>query len=158
MTFRHYARIVNLKAGSLAAAACRVGAIGGGGKPIACNLLTSFGFHLGIALQIENDIRSLKSLAAGKGDWREGKRTFPILFALRYNENPRGQRFAHLFESQRDRVAAQEEMIGLLEELGAFRFARRIQQAEVETARRRLVRLKKHTVDTSGLERLIFHP
>jgi geranylgeranyl pyrophosphate synthase len=155
MTLIGYHRIMNLKAGSLVAGACLAGCLVGGGDRMVCSLLTSFGLHLGISLQTANDIRSLRHLVGRKGDWRLGKRTLPVLFALRYPNDPRCRRFADLFQRQRNCVAGQEEMVRLLEEIGAFAFAEEVGKAELDLAGRRIHRLKRRGVDTSELERVV---
>ncbi|HEY8345929.1 MAG TPA: polyprenyl synthetase family protein [Symbiobacteriaceae bacterium] len=141
LTFSRYYRIVDLKSGSLVAALCAAGAVLGGAGSSTAAALASFGRHLGIALQVANDSRSLLLREQGKSDWRQGRRTFPILYAYRHAADPRCQRFCHLFETCRTDPDAQAEMIRLLTEVGGFLFADRIKQMELDTARRRLARL-----------------
>jgi len=66
---------------------CRIGAIIGGADPHQINPFNSFGYHLGIAFQIQDDILNLRGeqVLYGKeraGDLWEGKRTVMLIHLL----------------------------------------------------------------------------
>jgi len=142
MTFHSYHRIMNLKSGSLVAAVCAGGAALAGGSRYMTAVLGSCGLHLGIALQIENDTRSLLIPEQEKSDWRLGKRTLPILYAFYHEADPRCQRFCKLFLFHRTDPDVQAEMVKLLAEVGGFAFAAKVAEMERTMALTRLNRLK----------------
>ncbi len=83
----YLARIAE-KSASLARCACRSGAVVGAASPSgvesAIEPLSEFGFDVGMALQITNDLVGISPDGADRGDLRTGKRTLPIVYALRY--------------------------------------------------------------------------
>ncbi len=87
MTFADYEKIVHAKTAALFAAACEIGpAISSGGRD-AHELMRMFGTNLGIAFQIADDVLDYSANQAKLGkrigdDFREGKITAPVLFAL----------------------------------------------------------------------------
>ncbi|MDD9971326.1 MAG: polyprenyl synthetase family protein [Myxococcales bacterium] len=67
---------------------CRLGALIGSGGSVKLDSIVPFGFYLGVAFQIRDDIDNLAPGAAGYGkdvggDIVEGKRTIPMLHLLR---------------------------------------------------------------------------
>lgn len=155
LTMSQYMRIARLKAGSLVAGACGAGAALGGGDRRARLLAFNLGLHLGTSLQIRNDTRSLKDQGHVKGDWRQRKRTLPILFALRFDQDPRCREFQRLFASAAGDRSVQAGLTALLEQAGAFAFAGAVADEEMRVARERLQQLGRRGFDTSSLERVI---
>ncbi|GEM_PF-2438934 len=153
MTLPRYYRVINLKAGSLVAAACATGALGTDADGEAVKLIASFGLHLGISLQIANDSRSLLQHDHAKNDWGARKRTIPLLFALRKLPPPSAQRLSDLMGM--GYPGAREEALAMVEVVGGFAFADSVRRAEMELAGRRLQALHRHGVDTSLLQEVI---
>lgn len=75
------------KTASLIAAACRMGAVAGGANEKQCQAAESYGYDIGLAFQIRDDILDELSTAEELGkpigsDRREGKTTFMSLYGL----------------------------------------------------------------------------
>ena len=76
-----------MKTGALLTAACRMGAVAGGGDSTQLAALDAFGRHLGLAFQIVDDILDQTSTPeelgkATKKDAAKGKVTYPMLLGL----------------------------------------------------------------------------
>lgn len=83
-----YLKIIRGKTAVLMAACCQVGAVLGGVSENYCEALKRYGYDLGTAFQLADDVLDYESEEEkfGKhkgGDLREGKLTFPLLVALR---------------------------------------------------------------------------
>lgn len=83
----HYYRVIELKTAELFALACRMGAKVGGKSEATINALKDFGFHMGCAYQIFDDVVDLfvSESKAGKTlgtDLEKGKFTLPLLILL----------------------------------------------------------------------------
>lgn len=92
------------KSASLARWACRSGAVLGSQSPPPSQspsqtlslsqpssdveALSEFGYNVGMALQISNDLVGTLSESNGRADLRRGKRTIPIIFALECAPEP----------------------------------------------------------------------
>lgn len=69
------------KSGALLACVCRIGARVAGASERQLEALSEFGYHLGIAAQLENDLRDVAPNAPVKSDIRRGKKTLPLVSA-----------------------------------------------------------------------------
>ncbi len=81
-----YLKIIRFKTGKLITASCTLGAHLGTTDPEQIEALTGYGQHIGVAFQIVDDVLDFaqNSDKLGKntfGDLREGKLTFPIIYA-----------------------------------------------------------------------------
>lgn len=82
-----YETIIECKTALLMATCCRFGALVGELGPEVASALNDFGYHLGMAFQIQDDILDFTGDEGqlGKpvgGDLREGKVTLPVIYAL----------------------------------------------------------------------------
>ncbi len=82
-----YLEIIGRKTATFFATCCRVGGIVGDANPIQLESLAGYGYALGIAFQIADDVRDLvgdrQTLGKPNGnDLREGKATLPLLLAM----------------------------------------------------------------------------
>jgi len=85
LTEAEYEEVIYRKTAVLISACCEVGAILGKAKPNECLLLKNFGKYLGLAFQIVDDLLDYLSEETGKDlgkDFKEGKITLPIIYAL----------------------------------------------------------------------------
>ena len=86
-TENEYLEVVKGKTAELFAAACEVGGLVAERSEDECQALRNYGLYLGIAFQIADDILDY-SVSQGKlgksigDDFKEGKMTLPIIFAL----------------------------------------------------------------------------
>ncbi|MFT7837776.1 polyprenyl synthetase family protein [Saccharothrix sp. BKS2] len=86
---RRYYRTVDRKTGQLITFACESGARLGGGLPAAVGCLRRFGFWLGRAFQVMDDVLDVvrPTPAAGKvafADLRQGRLSLPLLYELEH--------------------------------------------------------------------------
>jgi heptaprenyl diphosphate synthase len=90
-TIRDYLLRIRRKTALLIAISCQLGAVAADAPPEVCRRLYSFGYNVGMAFQIRDDILDLtgteKELGKPPGsDIRQGNLTLPVLYALRMNE------------------------------------------------------------------------
>ena len=99
------ARLQNLKTGCLIACACRSGAVLGGAEPAAVDSLGAYGFAMGLAFQIADDVMDVEGSAAETGkatgkDAAAGKATFVSRLGLegakRHAQDLADQAIGHL--------------------------------------------------------------
>jgi len=86
-TIRDYLLRIKRKTALLIAISCQLGAIAAGAPAAISNRLYSFGFNVGMAFQIRDDILDLCGTEAELGkppgsDIKQGNITLPVLFAL----------------------------------------------------------------------------
>ncbi|WP_460110408.1 polyprenyl synthetase family protein [Streptomyces sp. YKOK-J1] len=111
-----YRAMAEHKTGALLGCAAALGAaLGGAGEP-AVTALDRAGRHLGVAFQLVDDVLGVwgDPAVTGKpvgGDLREGKKTFPVLFAL-------GSPAARHLPALLGPAGRPEEAAGLIEEAG----------------------------------------
>jgi heptaprenyl diphosphate synthase len=90
----HYLEVVSAKTASLIATCCRLGALLSGSPPDEVEAASRYGWNLGMAFQLSDDILDVASDAEQSGktpgtDLREGVRTIPVLYAL--EDEPDGE-------------------------------------------------------------------
>lgn len=84
LTEEHYLKIIELKTARFMAACCKLGAMVGDLSPDEISSCYEFGFNMGMAFQITDDLLDFSDKSGkdlGK-DFREGKLTLPGLFLL----------------------------------------------------------------------------
>ncbi len=82
-----YMELVDRKTARLFSVCCRLGALVGGGDPRAEDMLSDYGWNLGMAFQLTDDVLDFtaREHVLGKpvgSDLREGKVTLPLIYAL----------------------------------------------------------------------------
>jgi octaprenyl-diphosphate synthase len=82
-----YLDVIRCKTAVLFEGACRTGALVADAKPAAVQALNDYGYHLGLAFQMADDLldytQDISSLGKHAGaDLREGKMTLPLIHAL----------------------------------------------------------------------------
>ena len=93
-TLEHYLEVISAKTASLVATSCRLGALLSGCDAHQVEAVTEYGWNVGMAFQLSDDILDIASDHADSGktpgtDIREGVRTLPILYAI--DEDPGGE-------------------------------------------------------------------
>jgi heptaprenyl diphosphate synthase len=133
----HYLAVIGEKTASLIAASCRLGGLLSGQAPDAVEALTSYGWRLGMAFQLADDVLDIAGDQTESGkvpgtDLREGVFTLPVLLALE-TEGP-DSALAKLL-ADRGRV---DEALVALRDHQAVDFARDIARVEAGQAQQAL--------------------
>jgi heptaprenyl diphosphate synthase len=86
-TLEHYLEVISGKTASLIATSCRYGALLSGVDPDGVEAAASYGWNVGMAFQLSDDILDIASDHEDSGktpgtDLKEGVRTLPVLYAL----------------------------------------------------------------------------
>ncbi|GLW12402.1 dimethylallyltransferase [Microtetraspora sp. NBRC 13810] len=141
VTVEEYAQMATGKTGALLACAAATGAALGGAPPASAEVFSAMGRHLGLALQIVDDLLGIwgDPDVTGKptfSDLRRRKKTLPVVAALA-GGSPAARSLAGLLDhgggvdEETSRRAA-----GLIEEAGGRDFAERRARAHVDHALR----------------------
>lgn len=124
----HYLGVVGDKTASLIATSCRLGALLAGCPPAEVEAAARYGFHLGVAFQLSDDVIDITSEHDESGklpgtDLREGVRTLPVLYAL---EADPGGELARLLEDGELTDEEVERALALLKEHAALARTREV--------------------------------
>jgi len=100
-----YMKIISSKTAALMAAACECGAVISGADSEAVRCLGEFGFNLGIAFQLIDDLLDYTSSEEAFGkpvgkDLREGKITLPLIYTLLSLKEEEVERLSELFKNE----------------------------------------------------------
>ncbi len=125
MAEEDYIRIITDKTAVLMEAACRGGAILGGLDAEREEALADFGFNLGIAFQMTDDVIDYRSDVETMGkepgkDLEEGKLTLPLIIALRKADEVEKKRITTMIKEKRLTTGDLEWMKGFLEKRGGI--------------------------------------
>lgn len=140
-TVKDYFFRIKRKTALLISASCQLGALACGAPAAIYEPLRRYGYNLGMAFQITDDILDLVAdqELLGKpvgSDLRQGILTLPAIYALAHS--PKKERLSALIsarEQSRDGVA---EAIELIKECGGVAFAARVGQRFIARAKRAL--------------------
>ena len=80
-TLDDYWRVAGAKTGEFFALACRAGAMLGKQPQAEVDIYATFGYHLGVLVQLGDDFRALWT-PRGRGDLTTAGRTLPVVYAL----------------------------------------------------------------------------
>jgi geranylgeranyl pyrophosphate synthase len=142
-----YLTMAGWKTGVLMEASCRIGAILGGGDDSAVDLLGTFGYHLGVAFQIRDDLLPYDTATAGvmgkpgDSDLRNHRPTLPVLLAYQRADMAGRDAIRHALLDDSDPHAAFGEMRVLLETTGALAAAHAMADQFAQRARKALTEL-----------------
>ena len=160
----HYLTVVSDKTASLIATSCRLGALLSGCSPDEIEAVAAYGWNVGMAFQLSDDILDIASdhELSGKTpgtDLREGVHTLPVLYALEADE---GGELAALLDGPELGEDEVVRALALLREGDALRRARKTASGYVDAAvsylqgfadrpvRKALYRLAEYAVDRVG--------
>jgi octaprenyl-diphosphate synthase len=123
-----YDRLIASKTASLMSAACEMGAAIGDDE--LRDPLARYGFALGMAFQIADDLLDYTATEASTGkpsghDLREHKVTLPLIAALRQMEPPARREVESFFADPDPSESGIERVIALVEAHGGLEYARR---------------------------------
>lgn len=103
LTEKEYEEVIFRKTAVLIAACCEVGSLLGGANPEERKALKKYGEALGMAFQIVDDLLDYTSSETGKDlgkDFKEGKVTLPIIYALKNSSSEEKERLLYLLKNQ----------------------------------------------------------
>ncbi|MFO8056245.1 MAG: polyprenyl synthetase family protein [bacterium] len=114
-----YERIIKSKTALLIQGACQVPALAAGASRKKVNSLKRFGYHLGMAFQVVDDV--LDYTATGKSwgkqlgkDFLEGKSTLPVILAYKNASSAQRKRIKELFEKKQRNRKEFEELLHII--------------------------------------------
>jgi octaprenyl-diphosphate synthase len=138
---RDYLRVVEGKTASLFRWAMRAGARVGGLDESGARALERFGFHLGVAFQLVDDLLDVDGDASATGkalfaDLREGKITYPILMAIERDPAllPVLQAWIARPEGESTRGPTLSQILGSVRDTGALEVCRDLARARADEA------------------------
>lgn len=140
-TREDYDRLCESKTASLISAACELGAMTG--APQHREALRRYGYHLGMAFQMVDDLLDYAGSDGRTGkpgglDLREHKVTLPLIAALRTMNERESNRVRALFEDPSPGEEAVRAVIDMVADRGGLEAAMRESRARAEDARRQL--------------------
>lgn len=115
-TMEHYLRVVGDKTAVLIAASCELGALLSGCTPDEIAAARSYGWNVGMAFQLSDDILDMASEHEQSGktpgtDLREGVATLPVLFGVESDQTGELQRIVTADEIDEDQVETALDII-----------------------------------------------
>jgi heptaprenyl diphosphate synthase len=138
---RTYLRRIKRKTAMLISACCLIGAQAGGAESVSARHLKQYGYYLGMAFQITDDILDFEGSqdVFGKpvgNDLRQGIFTLPAIYAL--NDRRLGPKLARLIFKQDKEEADWDAGLKLIRQSGALNQSRTIGNRYLRKARQQL--------------------
>jgi geranylgeranyl diphosphate synthase type I len=138
-----YLEMISGKTGALLEASMRIGAIVGGGSEREVGALSAFGRKIGIAFQIRDDILGITGEESKLGkpigsDIGEGKRTLPIIYALRRLPLTERKFLEEALGRGRVSESRLRRIVSMLHECGAIDYSVKLARRMVEEAKAEL--------------------
>ena len=142
VTLGEYLKMIEKKTGRMVAVALEIGAIAGNGTSTDVDALRSYGFHLGRAFQIQDDLLDLTGdNRLGKkigGDLIEGKKTYLLLKVLQVAREDDRRTLEQVMRGRGLRVREIDEVRKIYEKYGVVESARKEIRKNIMKARRAL--------------------
>ena len=135
-----YREIIRRKTAVLFQGACRVSAILADASDVKENALRDYGYHLGMAFQMADDLldytSDVESLGKQAGaDLREGKLTLPVIYALKKASTRDRLWMEKIISSRQFNKQEFLEMVAMLVRYDAIAYTRLQAKAHVEAAK-----------------------
>ena len=139
LTEREYEEVIFRKTAALISAACECGGIMAGASDKEREILREFGRHLGLAFQITDDLLDYLGTSEETGkdlgtDFKEGKVTLPLLYALNRASEPDRTRLLSLLRDPEPSRETFREAVEIIERYGGFEYTRKRAESEVNKA------------------------
>lgn len=136
-----YMEIIRRKTAVLIEGACRVGALISRAPQEQADALGAYGYHLGIAFQMADDLLDYTADTAALGkavgaDLREGKLTLPVIRSLAAASAEERDRIAAMIRQDDFSAADFQQLVELLESLGGIDYTREQARFHVAEAKR----------------------
>jgi len=146
LTEAEYLDVIERKTAVLLKGACVTGAHLAGEREAVVDALGRFGWHIGMAFQMADDLldytADLASLGKEPGaDLREGKLTLPVIYALTHASHGQGERMEAIMANPEFTVEDFSELVSLMTELDGIGYTERCARDHVERAKDALAQL-----------------
>ncbi len=143
LTEEEYMLVIRRKTALLFEAACRVSAVLAYATEEKENALATFGYNLGVAFQMADDLfdYTLQTIDFGKevgADLREGKLTLPVIHALQQADSNDRQVMTQIIRDQDFSPADFKTLVDLLEKYGALTYTRDTASSYIDAAKKAL--------------------
>ncbi|HPT96624.1 MAG TPA: polyprenyl synthetase family protein [Armatimonadota bacterium] len=141
-----YLRVIDAKTAALISVCCQTGGMLGQTTPAQVEALSTFGFHLGMAFQMVDDLldftakRERWGRPAGE-DLKEGRITLPVIYTLQRATPADRERLRTILNTPSAAVEHMDEVLSLLHRYGGFEAARADAIAHTRAARESLLAL-----------------
>lgn len=138
-----YLDIIRRKTAVLMEGACKVGAIVAGASAEKISALATYGFHLGMAFQMADDLLDYLSDSASLGknigtDIKEGKLTLPVIYSLAQSTSSDRRVMEDIITRKDFSPVEFERFLELLEKYGGIRYTQNQAATHVEQAKEAL--------------------
>ncbi len=138
-----YLEVIRRKTAMLFEAACRVSAIIADAPEEREKALADYGYNLGIAFQMADDLfdYTLTTSDFGKevgADLREGKLTLPIIHALKNTTNDDKDRMVKIIQNQDFSAEEFETLVALLDKYGGLAYTQNSAASYIDNAKKAL--------------------
>lgn len=133
-----YFDIINKKTASLIAASCVSGALSATDDRDAAEKMRSFGYSVGIAFQIKDDLFDYGADNVGKPrgiDIKEKKLTLPLIYTLKNLDNGDRKKVLRTIRKHHDDKRKVQEVIDLVRQTGGLDYARDKMNGYISSAR-----------------------
>lgn len=148
-TVRDYFYRIKRKTALLISASCHLGAVACGASPAIYEPLRRYGYNLGMAFQITDDILDMVAdqELLGKpvgSDLRQGILTLPVIYALRHSH--RKEELFALISAREQSDGKIREAIAIIQECGGIAYAARVGERFIARAKQALTVLPARPV------------
>lgn len=140
LTEDSYMEVIRCKTAVLFQGACRTGALVAGAERARVQVLADYGYHLGLAFQMADDLldytQDLSSMGKNAGaDLREGKLTLPLIHALARATETDRQRMAATLGKADFSMAEFAALVEMMEAYGGLAYTRDQAASHIQTAK-----------------------
>ncbi len=135
---KEYEEVIFRKTAILISAACEVGAIIGGATHAQRESLKNYGFYLGMAFQVIDDLLDYLSTETGKDlgkDFAEGKITLPVIYALETIPPEEKEQLKKLFKKENPSREDFEKAFRIIQKAKGFERAKKKAEEHVKAAK-----------------------
>ncbi|BBO69551.1 octaprenyl diphosphate synthase [Desulfosarcina alkanivorans] len=134
-----YVEVIRCKTAVLFQGACRTGALVAGAGTDIVQALTDFGYHLGLAFQMADDLldytQDSRSLGKRAGaDLREGKMTLPLIHAFSHAPDGQREHMVSILKNPDFTPAEFAEFVDMLHRYGGIAYTRSLAAEHIQTA------------------------
>jgi octaprenyl-diphosphate synthase len=143
LTEKEYMEVIQRKTAVLFQGTCRVSALISGASKEKENALSDYGFNLGIAFQMVDDLLdyTLDPNTLGKEvgtDLKEGKLTLPVIYSLKAANTTDRSRMEKIIKNKSFSVDDFETLIALMKKYGGQKYTKNLAREYVKNAKNAL--------------------